>query len=134
MNYFKLLTIPLILSTTLSAGIFDFDLFKSDKDIKIEQQKNMKYDKTFQVQEIMVADNDTKFRTLTSLKTEQSEIITILKQMEVLENMLSGFEERKVLTVLRKHFDKKYQIKDVDIIPIKVNLNQILQDIKTEGE
>jgi hypothetical protein len=68
--------------------------------------------------------NQTDFRTLESLKDEQSRIKEIIVKFEILEESLTGFEDKLVINKVKQEFMTKYLINKSDLLLIKTRINQ----------
>jgi hypothetical protein len=79
-------------------------------------------------------DNNTKIRNFHNLKKEQFQIIEIIRKFNVLENSLTGFEERKVVGDLKNFFRNKYFINNKGSMKTYNRLNEIIDFIDKENE
>lgn len=129
----KLLAVALITaSTTASAGFFDFFTGESEsekqaKEQKITEAELAKREPDFNIARVDQLAYHTKRRNIEDLKQHQQQITEVLATFETLESNLIGFEERKVVTSLKKFFRDKYVVNQTDLIDIKTNLNEVLK-------
>lgn len=68
--------------------------------------------------------NQTDFRNLESLKDEQGKIKEIIVKFEILEESLTGFEDKFVVNKVKQEFMNKYLINNSDLLLIKTRINQ----------
>jgi len=68
--------------------------------------------------------NQTKFRNLNVLKQEQDRIKEIIIKFEILEDSLTGFEDRFIVNKIKREFMNKYLIGKSDLLIINRKINQ----------
>lgn len=117
-----------MLSTLLVSSIIVID----GKASSLDTQNN------FALENQEKLNNQTDFRNIESLKDEQTRIKEIIVKFEILEEALTGFEDKMVVNKVKQEFMDKYLINKADLLLIKTRINQQIkikdnpeEDLKT---
>jgi len=101
----------IILSAVLLVSMnIEASVLKSQTDFKLKSQEKLH--------------NQTDFRTLESLKEEQEKIKEIILKFNILEEALTGFEDKFLINKIKTEFMNKYLIDKADLLLIKQRINQ----------
>jgi len=134
-NTTKMIIILISLSATpVIAGFFDIfsPSEKNDKQTIDQVVVTQEVDR-FDIENLPTAptiDFFTKKKDMDFLKVNREEIILILHSFKSLEDNLSGYEEKSVISNLKNYFKDKYLIQQIDLISIKNNLNESLKYVE----
>jgi hypothetical protein len=107
-----------ILTGALISGLVSSFLFIDAKASSLDTQSG------FKLQNQEKLHNQTDFRSLESLKDEQFKIKEIIVKFEILEEALTGFEDKFVVNKIKQEFMNKYLIDKADLLLIKTRINQ----------
>lgn len=89
--------------------------------------------KDFELKNQEVLHSQTNFRNIEQLKKEQSRIHEIIHKFNVLEEALTGFEDKLIVNKIKNEFKNKYLVTNSDLILINKKINQAIK-VKEENE
>jgi len=106
----KKILLGLVTSSILVTSLFSSTLTSQKNGFELQKQEKMH--------------NQTSFRNMESVKLEQKRIKEILVKFEILEDSLTGFEDKLIVNRVKNEFKNKYLITNSDLILINTKINQ----------
>jgi PBP1b-binding outer membrane lipoprotein LpoB len=122
----------LLLTSVLNAGMFDFFDDNEKKVITKNESERIENIQApdFEIKEVKMLEPTVKKKNIEYLKDNFQKIKLILISIENVEKNLEGFPEQSLITEIKGYIKDKYLIQRTDLIEVKSNLNEYMEDIK----
>jgi hypothetical protein len=128
--------ISLAMTTTLNAGMFDFFSEPEQKVVSSQEEKRIEQIEApdFSIKKVKLLEPTVKKKNIEYLKENYQKIKLILISLENVEKNLEGFPERSLITEVKGYIKDKYLIQRTDLVEIKSNLNEYMEEVSIQKE
>jgi|SaaInl8_200m_RNA_FD_contig_123_23043_length_2289_multi_17_in_2_out_2_2 hypothetical protein len=128
--------ISLAMTTTLNAGMFDFFSEPEQKVVSSQEENRIEQIEApdFSIKKVKLLEPTVKKKNIEYLKDNYQKIKLILISLENVEKNLEGFPERSLITEVKGYIKDKYLIQRTDLVEIKSNLNEYMEEVSIQKE